>query len=82
MVKNEIDAVLKLADTLNERVIGQRHGLEAIARRVKTSRRLDDPNKPVGVFMLCGPSGVGKPKPRWRWRSRFTAVNRMSSPLT
>ncbi|MEI2602969.1 type VI secretion system ATPase TssH [Erwinia aphidicola] len=61
MVKNEIDAVLKLADTLNQRVIGQRHGLELIARRVRTSRaRLDDPNKPVGVFMLCGPSGVGK----------------------
>lgn len=61
MVKDEIDAVLKLADTLNERVIGQRHGLELIAKRVRTSRaRLDDPNKPVGVFMLCGPSGVGK----------------------
>lgn len=61
MVKNEIDAVLKLADTLGERVIGQQHGLELIARRVRTSRaRLDDPNKPVGVFMLCGPSGVGK----------------------
>ncbi|WP_338560804.1 type VI secretion system ATPase TssH [Erwinia sp. E_sp_B01_3] len=61
MVKNEIDAVLRLADTLNERVIGQRHGLDLIAKRVRTSRaRLDDPNKPVGVFMLCGPSGVGK----------------------
>jgi type VI secretion system protein VasG len=61
MVKNEIDAVLKLAETLGERVIGQQHGLELIARRVRTSRaRLDDPNKPVGVFMLCGPSGVGK----------------------
>lgn len=61
MVKNEIDAVLNLADTLNQRVIGQRHGLELIARRVKTSRaKLDDPNKPIGVFMLCGPSGVGK----------------------
>ncbi|QKJ85699.1 type VI secretion system protein VasG [Paramixta manurensis] len=61
MVKNEIDAVLSLADTLNERVIGQRHGLDLIAKRVRTSRaRLDDPNKPVGVFMLCGPSGVGK----------------------
>ncbi|MDU4094938.1 MAG: type VI secretion system ATPase TssH, partial [Pantoea sp.] len=61
MVKNEIDAVLKLADTLGERVIGQHHGLELIAKRVRTSRaRLDDPNKPVGVFMLCGPSGVGK----------------------
>ncbi|QUS05665.1 type VI secretion system ATPase TssH [Klebsiella aerogenes] len=61
MVKNEIDAVLSLADTLNQRVIGQRHGLDLIAKRVRTSRaRLDDPNKPVGVFMLCGPSGVGK----------------------
>ncbi|MFE8100767.1 type VI secretion system ATPase TssH [Brenneria goodwinii] len=61
MVKNEIDAVLNLADTLSQRVIGQRHGLELIAKRVRTSRAsLDDPNKPVGVFMLCGPSGVGK----------------------
>uniref|UniRef100_UPI0028ABD175 type VI secretion system ATPase TssH n=1 Tax=Pantoea sp. TaxID=69393 RepID=UPI0028ABD175 len=61
MVKNEIDAVLNLADTLNQRVIGQRHGLDLIARRVRTARaRLDNPNKPVGVFMLCGPSGVGK----------------------
>ncbi|KJV35881.1 type VI secretion system ATPase TssH [Pantoea sp. SM3] len=61
MVKNEIDAVLNLAETLNQRVIGQRHGLDLIAKRVRTSRaRLDNPNKPVGVFMLCGPSGVGK----------------------
>ncbi|PHM32446.1 type VI secretion system ATPase TssH [Xenorhabdus szentirmaii] len=61
MVKDEIDAVLQLADTLSQRVIGQHHGLELIAKRVRTSRaKLDDPNKPVGVFMLCGPSGVGK----------------------
>ncbi|KAF0811580.1 Chaperone protein ClpB [Andreprevotia sp. IGB-42] len=61
MVKDEAEAILGLADTLNARVIGQRHGLEAIARRVQTSRaRLDDPNKPVGVFLLAGPSGVGK----------------------
>lgn len=61
MMKNEIDAVLSLADTLNNRVIGQRHGLEMIARRIQTSRaKLDNPTKPVGVFMLCGPSGVGK----------------------
>ena len=61
MVKNEVEAVLKLGDTLNERVIGQRHALDMIARRVQTSRaRLDNPNKPIGVFMLCGPSGVGK----------------------
>jgi type VI secretion system protein VasG len=61
MVKNELEAVLKLADTLNQRVIGQRHALEMIAKRIQTSRaRLDNPNKPIGVFMLCGPSGVGK----------------------
>ena len=61
MVKNELEAVLSLADTLNSRVIGQRHALEMIARRIQTSRaKLDNPNKPIGVFMLCGPSGVGK----------------------
>jgi type VI secretion system protein VasG len=61
MVKDEVEAVLKLGDTLNQRVIGQRHGLDMIARRVQTSRaRLDNPNKPIGVFLLCGPSGVGK----------------------
>jgi type VI secretion system protein VasG len=61
MVKNEAEAVLKLGDTLNERVIGQRHALDIIARRIQTTRaRLDNPNKPIGVFMLCGPSGVGK----------------------
>ena len=61
MVKNEIEAVLHLADTLNQRIIGQRHALEMVARRIQTSRaRLDNPNKPIGVFMLCGTSGVGK----------------------
>jgi type VI secretion system protein VasG len=61
MVKNEIEAVLKITDTLNLRVVGQRHGLEVIAKRVQTSSaRLDNPNKPIGVFLLCGPSGVGK----------------------
>ena len=61
MVKNEIEGVLKLADTLEKRVIGQRHGLEAIAQRIQLSRaKLDNPGRPVGVFMLVGPSGVGK----------------------
>lgn len=61
MVKNEIEAVLQLSDRLNQRVIGQKHGLDLIARRVQTSRaKLDDPSKPIGVFLLCGPSGVGK----------------------
>jgi type VI secretion system protein VasG len=61
MVKNEVAAVLNLASSMGKRVIGQDHGLEMIARRVQTSRAgLDNPSKPVGVFMLAGPSGVGK----------------------
>jgi type VI secretion system protein VasG len=61
MVKNEVEAVLRLADTLEQRIIGQRHALEMIARRIQTSRaKLDNPNKPIGVFMLAGTSGVGK----------------------
>jgi type VI secretion system protein VasG len=61
MIKNEIEQVLKLADTLEKRVIGQRHALETISRRIQASRaRLDNPNRPVGVFMLVGPSGTGK----------------------
>ena len=61
MVKDEIATVLNLAETLGQRVIGQDHGMEMIAKRIQTSRAgLDNPNKPIGVFMLCGPSGVGK----------------------
>jgi type VI secretion system protein VasG len=61
MVKNEVEQVLRLADTLEKRVIGQRHALETIARRIQTSRaRIDNPNRPIGVFMLVGPSGTGK----------------------
>jgi type VI secretion system protein VasG len=61
MVRNEAHAVLTLADTLAQRVVGQDHALRMVARRVQTSRAgLDNPVKPVGVFMLCGPSGVGK----------------------
>jgi type VI secretion system protein VasG len=61
MAKNEIEQVLKLADVLEQRVIGQRYGLEAIAKRIRTSRaRLDNPQRPIGVFMLVGPSGTGK----------------------
>jgi type VI secretion system protein VasG len=61
MMADEIRSVLHLADTLKERVIGQDHALEAMASRIHTSRAsLDDPKKPVGVFMLLGTSGVGK----------------------
>ncbi|MCY0095185.1 type VI secretion system ATPase TssH [Hoeflea ulvae] len=61
MVRDEIQSILKLSETLNKRVIGQAHGIDMITRRIETSRaKLDNPNKPIGVFMLCGPSGVGK----------------------
>jgi len=61
MLKDEIATILSLQEHLGRRVIGQPHAMEIISQRVQTSRAsLDDPNKPVGVFMLVGPSGVGK----------------------
>ncbi|MBL9077780.1 MAG: type VI secretion system ATPase TssH [Planctomycetes bacterium] len=61
MVADQIQAVLHLAQRLGGRILGQDHALEAIARRIQTSRaRLDNPSRPVGVFLLVGPSGVGK----------------------
>ena len=61
MMKDDIAAVLDLDNVLSQRVIGQNHALQMIAKRVQTARaRLENPNKPIGVFMLAGPSGVGK----------------------
>ncbi|MQA36773.1 type VI secretion system ATPase TssH [Rugamonas aquatica] len=61
MVKDEIKTVLNLKPMLEQRVLGQPHAIEAVAQRVRTSRaNLDDPNKPKGVFLFVGPSGIGK----------------------
>ena len=61
MVRNEIETVLGLANLLGKRVVGQSHALELIAKRIQTARAgLENPNKPIGVFLLVGPSGVGK----------------------
>jgi type VI secretion system protein VasG len=61
MARNEMETVLKVGALLGQRVIGQDHAMEMIARRIQTSRAgLDNPNKPVGVFLLAGTSGVGK----------------------
>ena len=61
MARNEIETVLKLPTLLGQRVIGQDHAMEMIAKRIQTSRAgLDNPQKPIGVFMLAGTSGVGK----------------------
>lgn len=61
MQRNEIETVLKLPTLLGQRVIGQDHAMEMIAKRIQTARAgLDNPGKPIGVFMLAGTSGVGK----------------------
>lgn len=61
MARNEIETILKVAEHLGKRVIGQDHAMEMIAKRIQTSRAgLDNPSKPIGVFMLAGTSGVGK----------------------
>lgn len=61
MARNEIETVLKLDQLMAKRIIGQDHALQMIAKRIQTSRAgLDNPNKPIGVFMLAGTSGVGK----------------------
>jgi type VI secretion system protein VasG len=61
MLKDELQTILDLTGHLKKRVIGQDHAMEALAQRIQTSRAsLDDPGRPVGVFLLVGPSGVGK----------------------
>ncbi len=61
MLTDEVQTVLRLKDRLEQRVIGQSHALEAISRRIRTARaNLTDPRRPIGVFLLVGPSGVGK----------------------
>jgi type VI secretion system protein VasG len=61
MARNEMETILNIATTLSKRVIGQDHAMEMIAKRIQTSRAgLDNPSKPIGVFMLAGTSGVGK----------------------
>ena len=61
MARNEVETILNVASLLAQRVIGQDHAMEMIAKRIQTSRAgLDNPQKPIGVFMLAGTSGVGK----------------------
>jgi type VI secretion system protein VasG len=61
MLKDEVETVLQLESVLGRRVIGQSHALGMISERIRTSKAsLEDPSKPIGVFLLVGPSGVGK----------------------
>jgi type VI secretion system protein VasG len=61
MLRDEMQSVLTLESTLGKRVIGQGHALDMLSERIRTSKAgLEDPGKPIGVFLLVGPSGVGK----------------------
>ncbi|MEX2530037.1 MAG: type VI secretion system ATPase TssH [Gemmatimonadota bacterium] len=61
MLRDDIATALELEQHLGRRVIGQGHALSVMSRRIRTSRAgIEDPEKPVGVFLLVGPSGVGK----------------------
>ena len=61
MQSDEIRTVLHLKEAMEQRVVGQPHALEAVAQAIRTSRaQLTDPRKPIGVFLLVGPSGTGK----------------------
>ncbi|GAB2917705.1 type VI secretion system ATPase TssH [Paraburkholderia jirisanensis] len=61
MMRSELETVMNLASLMGQRVIGQDHAMETIAKRIQTSRAgLDNPQKPIGVFLLAGTSGVGK----------------------
>ena len=61
MVSDEINTVLNLKQHMEQRIIGQSHALAAITQSISTARaNLADPRRPIGVFLLTGPSGVGK----------------------
>ena len=80
MVRDEIGTVLELDQHLAKRVIGQDYPLKLIGQRIQTGRAsLDDPGKPLGVFMLIGPSGVEKLKPLWPSPIYSTVGNTISS---
>lgn len=61
MLKQDVDQLLNLERDIGERVIGQTTPIAEIAQAIRISRAaLTDPRKPIGVFLMCGPSGVGK----------------------
>jgi ATP-dependent Clp protease ATP-binding subunit ClpB len=61
MLEAEAEKLLKMESRLGERIVGQDHALAAVARAVRRGRvGLRDPKRPIGSFLLLGPSGVGK----------------------
>ncbi|MBS5585385.1 MAG: ATP-dependent chaperone ClpB, partial [Clostridiales bacterium] len=61
LVEGEREKLLKLADTLHERVIGQDDAVQKVSEAILRSRAgIQDPNRPIGSFLFLGPTGVGK----------------------
>ncbi len=61
LTEGESERLLKLEDTLHERVIGQHDAVVAISKAIRRARvGLKSPNRPIGSFIFCGPTGVGK----------------------
>jgi type VI secretion system protein VasG len=83
LMKDEQTELLTLENEIGKRVVGQDVALEAIAQRLRAAKTgLTSENGPQGVFLLVGPSGVGKPKPRLRWPMSCTAARSHSLRLT
>ncbi len=59
--EEETERLLKLENTLHDRVIGQSEAVSAVAKAIRRGRvGLNDPNRPIGSFLFLGPTGVGK----------------------
>ena len=61
MLESEMQKLVQMEDLLEQRVVGQREGLLAVANAIRRSRAgLQDVDRPIGVFLFLGPTGVGK----------------------
>lgn len=61
LTEQESEKLLQLEDILHKRVIGQKEAVMAVSKAVRRARvGLKDPNRPIGTFIFCGPTGVGK----------------------
>ena len=61
LTEGESERLLKLEDILHQRVIGQHDAIVAISKAIRRARvGLKSPNRPIGSFIFCGPTGVGK----------------------
>ena len=58
---SESERLLKMEDTIHERIIGQKHAVIAVSKAIRRARvGLRNPNRPIASFIFAGPTGVGK----------------------